>query len=108
MASAAAAKCDLFAAVVEGERIVHRLPATEMRLAGLDSDAALAVDLVAGLAGHGRLIGEFGADQMPRPLRVLRLDQIAHRAVEVHAVAAQAIVHEALLGVVRWVGKDLA
>ena len=58
---------------------------------------AFAMHPVARQARHRRLIGEVRAHQMPWPLRILRLHQIAHGAIEVHAVAAKAVVHQPAL-----------
>ena len=63
--------------------------------------------LVAGHAGHRGLVSEVGARDVPGAGGVLRLHEIAHGAIEVHAVAAEAIVHQAALSVVRGVGEDL-
>ena len=49
---------------------------------------------VAGQAGHGRACGQIRLHQAPRPVRFDRRHQIADAALEVHAVAAQAIVHQ--------------
>ncbi len=75
---------------------------------GLGFLIALVMRLVAGLAGHGWLIAESIANDMPGSMRVLGLDHLADGAVEVHAMAAEAVVHQAPLGVMRGVGKDLA
>ena len=65
------------------------------------------MNLVTRLARHCGLIGEIGAQQVPWPRCILRLDQVANRSIEVHAVAAKAIVHQTPLGVVHRIGKDL-
>ena len=63
--------------------------------------------LVACHARHRRLIGEIGAHDAPWTGGVLRLNKIADRAIEMHAMAAETIVHEPALSVVHRVGEDL-
>ncbi len=63
--------------------------------------------LVAGHAGHGGLVSETVASDVPGAGRVLRLHKIADCAVEVHSVAAEAIVHQPALGVVHGIGEYL-
>ncbi len=63
--------------------------------------------LVACHAGHRRFIGKVGASDVPRSGGVLRLHKIADCATEMHAMAAEAIVHQTALGVVRGIGEDL-
>ena len=74
---------------------------------GLRLYRAFAVDLVAGHAGHGGLVGKIGARNEPGTGGILRLNEVADRSIEVHAVAAEAIVHQAAFGVVGWIGEDL-
>src|SRR6516165_3217222 len=62
---------------------------------------------MAGLAGNGRLAGEFRGGQAPWSARVLRLHDVANRSIEIHAVAAVAVVPEPPPRVVRRVGADL-
>ena len=68
----------------------------------------LAMHLVAGHARHSGLVREIGARNMPRADGVLRLHKIADGAIEVHAVTAKTIVHQATLGVVQRIGEDLS
>jgi hypothetical protein len=63
--------------------------------------------LMAGQAGNGRLLGKVCAHQMPWPDRVLRLNQLANSTVEMHPMAAQAIIVQATLRIVFGVGEDL-
>ncbi len=95
------------AAIIECERFIDGGARHGDALCGLCKLSTLAVNLVTGHARHGGLIGEMRAGDAPRALRVLRLDEITDRAIEVHSVAAQAVVHEAALGVVDGVCKDL-
>ncbi len=63
--------------------------------------------LVAGHAGDGGLVSEVDARDVPGTDGVLRLHEIAYRSVEVHAVAAEAVVHQAAFCVVGGIGEDL-
>ena len=75
-------------------------PATEMRV-GRASIAPRLRDASGGRpAGHRGLVGEVRTREAPRPSSVLRLNEIADCAVEVHAVAAETVVHQAAFGVV--------
>ncbi len=68
---------------------------------------SFAMHLVAGHAGHGGLVSEVGARDVPGAGGVLRLHEIAYGSVEVHAVAAEAVVHQAAFCVVCGIGEDL-
>lgn len=63
---------------------------------------------MAALAGDGGLISEILPHQVPRAFGVDRLHQVAHRAIEVHAVTSETILHQMLFGVLRIVREDLA
>src|SRR3974390_317825 len=64
------------------------------------------MELMACQAGHGGLISKIRAPYVPRPCGVLWLYQIANAAIEMHSMAAQAIVIQAALCVVYGVRKD--
>src|SRR6516165_7084852 len=66
------------------------------------------MDPVAGLTRNGWLISKIRAQKMPRSGSILRLNQFSNRPIEMHAMAAQAIIIQAALCVVSRVGKDLA
>ena len=95
-----------FTAVIEGQRVADGGFANRNAFRGLGERSSFAVDPVAGLAGYGGLIGQVGAGQMPWAGGALRLHNIADAAIEVHAVAAEAVVHEAAAGVVLFVSED--
>jgi len=97
----------LLAAVIDGQRIRRWRKRCGDTRGGLGLDVAFAVHLVAGHAGHGGLVGKTGARDVPRTGGILRLDDIANRSVEMHAVTAETIVHQAALGVVRGIGEYL-
>src|SRR5581483_6349227 len=59
------------------------------------------------VAGDDRLTGPPRIAEGPRARRVHRLHQVANTAFVIAAVAAQAIVHEQALRVVRLVDEDL-
>ena len=61
---------------------------------------AFVMDLVASLAWHGWLLGKSRRRYVSRAGGVLRLNQIAYRAVKVHAVTAKAILYQVTLSVV--------
>ena len=79
-----------------------------MRDGGFDLRGALAMDPVAGETRDGGFAGEIRAHDAPGSAGVLRLHQVAHGAIEIHAVTAQAVVVEAAAGVVAGVQEDLA
>ncbi len=60
----------------------------------------LPVYLVAAQARNRRLAGQFGTQQPPRTFGIQRSHQVPNAALEMHAVAAQAIVHQQALPVV--------
>ena len=62
--------------------------------------------LVAREARDGRLAFEVRGHEAPRTVGIERGHQVANAAFEVHAVAAQAIVHQGLLAIVLLVEKD--
>jgi len=66
------------------------------------------MDLVAGLTRHGWLLGKSRTSYVPWAGGVLRLNEIAYRAVKVHAVTAKAILHQVALSIVHRVSKDPA
>src|SRR6266508_5510222 len=61
---------------------------------------------MAGHAGHGSLIPDFGFGNTPRPLGVHGCHQFPDVAVKMHAVAPQAVVHQLALAVMVLVGED--
>src|ERR1039457_1838120 len=67
---------------------------------------SLAVHLVAAQARDRRLVRQFGPQQTPRTAGIERRHQVANAAFEMHAVAAQAIVHQQALPVVLFVQKQ--
>ena len=79
-----------------------------MRASGLASSAPSRCTQWHASQGIAGWSARSGANQMPWALRILRLHQVANRAVEVHAMAAKAIFHQAAFGVVHGIGKDLA
>lgn len=97
----------LLAAVKDCERICCGRRGGRDARRGLGLRRSFAVHLVAGHAGHRGLVREVGARDVPRAGGVLRLHEIAHGSVKVHAMAAQAVVHEAAISVVRGIGEDL-
>jgi hypothetical protein len=96
-----------FAAIIERKGIGNGFVADRdpCRRAGLRS--SMAVNLVASLAGNRRLIRQIAADQAPRTLLILGLNEIAHGSIEVSPVATQAIVHEVLPRILPGIGEDL-
>ena len=64
------------------------------------------VHLVTGEAWHRGLIRQLRVSQLPWTLLVDRGDEIADAALEMHGVAAQAVVHQERLTVVIFVEKD--
>src|ERR1039458_4186991 len=62
--------------------------------------------LVAAQAGNRRLLRQFRPQQTPRTLGIHRRHQVAYAAFEVHAVAAQAIVHQQALVIVLVIQKQ--
>lgn len=100
-------KMQLLAAVVEGERLAHRRRCYGETRWRPGLRRTFAMQLVAGHARHGGLVGESRPFEMPRAGGVHWLNQVADRAVEVHAVAAKTVVSEAALSVVGGIGKYL-
>jgi len=68
---------------------------------------SVAMHLVAGQAWHCRLSGELSLKQLPRTVRIDRRNQIANAALEMHAVAAEAIFHQKRALVVVFVEENL-
>ena len=66
-----------------------------------------AVNLMTREAGDSRLLGQFRLRHAPRTLRVDRGDEGTNTTVEVHAVAAEAIVDQHLLLVLRRIQEDV-
>ena len=65
------------------------------------------MQLVAGHTRHGGFIGESRLFEMPWAKGVLWLNQVADRSMEMHAVATEAVIGKATLGVVSGIGKYL-
>ena len=103
----ACAEMQLLAAVIEGQRASNGCGCCGNALGWFGLCGAFAVHLVAGHAGHRRLIRKRCAYQMPRSCCVHRLHQVANRPVEVHAMATKAVIGETALSVVRWIREDL-
>lgn len=95
------------APVIEGQRIGHGGAGDGDARGGPGLLRAFGVDLVAGHAGHCRLIGYAGRNHAPWTPGVDWLHQVADCAVEVRTVAAQAVVHQHAFGVMRGVGEYL-
>ena len=83
-----------------GWTCVHRLHG------GADQGRALTVHLVAGQARNGGAAGELRPPEAPGTSTVNGRHQLANSSLEVHAVAAQAVVHQELLPVVLLVQED--
>ncbi len=98
----------LLASIEDGERICRGRTRRRDARRRLGFHVAFAVHLVAGHAGHGGLVGEAGTRNVPGTSAILRLHQVADRSIEMHAVAAKAIVHQAAFGVVGWIDENLA
>ncbi len=62
---------------------------------------------MAGEAGHHGLLCEFSVLQPPRAVNINRRDKVANASLEVHRVAAQAVVVYLLLLVLRGVEEDV-
>ena len=62
--------------------------------------------LMAAQARDRRLVRQFGPQQTPRTLGIHRRHQVTDAAFEMHAVAAQAIVHQQTLPVVLFIQKQ--
>jgi hypothetical protein len=71
------------------------------------SSNSTSTSLVTGYAGDYRLFRQLRVTQSPRPCGVERRDQVTYPAVEVHGMAAQAIVHQMLVMIVAVVQKNL-
>lgn len=67
---------------------------------------ALAVNGVAGKTGDGGLESQGGVFELPGTLAVERRDQVADGAFKMHAMAAEAVVHQRAFGVVLVVEED--
>jgi len=100
----------LFAAVKKRERGASDF-LMRASIVGLDGWArqrfAVPMQLMAGKARDRGLIGELGVEQAPRSLLIQRRDQIADATLEMHGVAAKAVVHQQRLGVVVFAQEDL-
>ena len=63
--------------------------------------------LVTGKTGDDRLLLQLRITQLPRSFGIERRHQVTNAAVEVHGMAAQAIVHQVLAVIVSVVQKNL-
>lgn len=94
-----------FASIEDGKRRWDRGAGNRDARGWLRLWHAFVMHLVAGLAWHGWLLGKPRTRYVPRASGVLRLNQIAYRAVKMHAVTAEAILHQVTLAVVDRIGK---
>src|ERR1035441_8793340 len=62
--------------------------------------------LMAAQARDGRLVRQFGTQQTPRTPGIQRRHQVAYAAFKMHAVTAQAIVHQQTLPVVLFIEEQ--
>ncbi len=95
------------APVKERQRIPHILARHRNPLRRPRFDRAFPMHPVARQTRHRRLIRKPGSHHPPRPRPIHRLDQIPHRAVEMHPMAPQTVVHQLLLPVLPSVSKNL-